>query len=954
MVTTEVLVIYRADGDAEIEVEAPQGEAVRSEDESNLPKARVVGTIRNKDREPVEGARIISRGTTADARTDSDGTFEIFLPVGLRQITVIHPNYATANQEIELQDVEGPGPEKSLDIRLESRAATLAELVVTVPRIEGGTVFVLKERQEASAVSDILGADQISKQGDSDAASALSRVTGVTIVDGKFVFIRGLGERYSFTLLDGSIVPSPEPARRVIPLDLFPAGIISSLVVQKTYAPNLPGEFGGGVVDIRTKDIPEDFTLSVSASVGARSTTTFTDGKPSYEGTDTDFLGFGIEGRQLPDVVADVEDLRLRTPLDPPGAGLNRAQFERVTEALGSEFVVNRQFVPPDFGVGVTVGGKKEFGDVRIGAMAAADYDNSWELRQPFTNRNYAIADNVIQLQDSFEATSLYNEITLSALGTFGVDITQNHELRYTLSVNRISENEATDAEGISIETGAPRRTIQFRWVEKMLVSNQWRGHHVLPALGGLEVDYRYSLSLAFRDEPNRLRLGRNIEPTSGRFTFDQDGNERFFSELDDQIHDVGVDLTYPIELFDDLVSKLIVGGNFADGSRTVDVRRFNYGIVNLNSPSVDESIFRGQVDPGTLFEPDFVEPNFFQLRDLTRNDDNYDANFTLLAGYIMGDIQFPAGFKLTTGVRVEQSDQEVLIVSRLGREVQDRGDLSTFDPLPSVLLTWEFIENMQIRLGYARTLNRPSIRELSPSPFIDIVTGRIFRGNLELERAIIDHYDLRWEWYPSPGESVSVALFAKTFQDPIEFEQRTGAGIVTFRPINAEGAQNLGIELEMRKNFEFLADWTGVGFFEPFYFAGNVAIVESSVTLPEATQLTSTDRPLQGQSPYVINTILGYENLESGTNLTLLFNVFGARIDSVGIQGIPDVYEQSFPRLDFVASQSLGRIQLSAKVKNILNPPVKLTLGDDPDGLIFQRFFRGIEGSLGISVDLD
>ncbi|MEO1233000.1 MAG: carboxypeptidase regulatory-like domain-containing protein, partial [Myxococcota bacterium] len=291
--SVEVLVTYSKRGGTNLlDIERPEGEGLSTT--TATATGRIEGTIINDKGRPVEDARIFVRGAPVDARSDEQGRFVLDgVPATNLDLTIIHPNYGTTNKN----DVEVKADETVIvGVEVEPSAGFSQEFVVTIPKLEGGAVFVLAERRESSSVADLLGADQIQKSGDSDAAAALQRVTGITLVGGRYVYVRGLGERYSTTLLDGSILPSPDPEQRVVPLDLFPASILGSIVVQKTYSPDLPGEFGGGTVNLRTRAVPEEFELKLGASLGYRTGTTF-DTASGYDGTSLDFLGFGLDGR---------------------------------------------------------------------------------------------------------------------------------------------------------------------------------------------------------------------------------------------------------------------------------------------------------------------------------------------------------------------------------------------------------------------------------------------------------------------------------------------------------------------------------------------------------------------------------------------------------------------------------------------------------------------------------
>jgi TonB-dependent receptor len=344
---------------------------------------------------------------------------------------------------------------------------------------------------------------------------------------------------------------------------------------------------------------------------------------------------------------------------------------------------------------------------------------------------------------------------------------------------------------------------------------------------------------------------------------------------------------------------------------------------------------------PEEIFVPGNINPGDFQFEEITRQTDNYLADQKVVGGYLMTDLPLGLGFRLVGGIRVEHSSQHVKTFELFNPDNEPVvSDLATTDLLPAAAVSWDFSEDMLVRLGAARTLSRPDFRELSPATFNDVTGGRQVYGNPELERAAINNLDLRWEWYLEAGESLSLGVFYKRFEQPIETIVVVSAQhSVTYE--NAEGADNLGIELEFRKGFGFLDKML-----QDFYLAGNATWVYSSIDLPEEGIQTSSSRPLQGQSPYVLNFQLGYDNVESGTSVVVLYNVFGKRIAEVGALGAPDVYEQPFHQLDLVIKQDLGGgFSMGFKAKNLVDPGVRFTQGDQTT----ETFRRGRSFSLGL-----
>ena len=941
---TEFLVVYKAADVPEVLLEAPQTSLASGEEEDAV-KGKVSGVVVSQEKkQPIEGARVFVRGSRVDARSDAEGKFTIELPVGIRELTIIHPNFAT-------QTV--PGIEVKADetvevtAELEDRAVRVAEFVVTAPRIEGGAVFVLQERKASSSVTDVLGADQISKAGDSDAASALARVTGVTVIDGRFVYVRGLGERYSNTLLNDSALPSPDPEKRVVPLDLFPAGIISALEVQKTYSPDVAGEFGGGLVKVRTRDIPDEFSLKIGFSGSYVDGSTFETAR-SYQGGQLDYLGFGTPERDFASRVGDALDGRILRA----DSGFSVDELERLGEELNFNFPLQNTQLIPDMGLSFEVGGSAELSDnVVWGVLAGVDWGQDWRAFEGERN-NYQVStnDSLEQRVDyDFERTK--REVTLTGVLTTGLDIGNDHELRYTGTVNRISEDETAFVFGFQTERDRDVEITRLRWQEQMLSTHQIRGKHDISD-NAVNLNWRYMFSLATREEPNRRQAQYNINPRNGQIPIDADNYQRFDSSLEDFTHDIGLNVGVPFKLFGDAETK-IQGGFAAElKDRTVSTRRFSFD----ESSSLTTTYIRNRPIE-SQFADDIVGDTFWLPEEVTLPSDNYDADQKIFAGYVMTDLGIPVGegIKILVGARFE--DWQLSVSTRDTNQAPGSGEVASekreFVILPSLTATYEFIEDMQVRLSVAQTVNRPNFREVTPAQFRDVTTAVVVEGNPDVDPAKIIHGDIRWEWYPAPGESVSVAAFVKSFTDPIEFTAQGGANLV-FRPENVDSAINYGGEFEFRKNFGFI--WDPL---EDLYIAGNLALIESRVSISEqqAMVLTERSRPLQGQSPYSVNAQIGYDNLDTDTSVSLLFNVFGRRIIQVGTQNLPDIYEEPVPRLDFVISQRLGRFKIGFKAKNLLDPNLDLTQterGDDNEVLIVERYQRGRQFSLGISVDLD
>ena len=932
---TELIVQYRSAGEPQIDIEAPttsQGETITTTVTAHL-KGLVVDAEKGQ---PVSGARVFVRGLKAETKSDQAGRFELALWAGPRHLAVLHADFETVTASITLK----PEPqENEITIRMEPRSAAMAEMVVTIPKLEGGTVFLLEERRDSTNVSDVLGAEQMAKSGDSDAAGALKRVTGITVVNGRFVYVRGLGERYSSTLLDGSTLPSPDPERRVVPLDLFPASTLGSILVQKTYSPDLQGEFGGGAVLLRTRDIPSTFEATFSLGTGFRTRSTFRSG-PSYSGSSTDFLGFDGGTRSLPqDVERSLESSRVQAKTV-TGSGFTPEELEALGESLDLDFGLKGRTVNPNLGVSADVGGPFELFGLKSGARFGMTYDNSWFLKR--RRRKTLVAD--LSVKSDQTLTELHNNVHLGGLANWVVELSESHRIRSTTFLGRISENVARQSEGLLGGENVVASN-RLRWVEQMLLTEQIQGQHGLLGSEGPQLHWRYMFSLADRSEPNLRDIFYIRDGQTLRLDTNDNKNQRFHSDLIDFNHDVGMDLAWPITLFYDVESTLKGGLALVMKSREVDTRRFTY-FGNLPSPSDRQSA-------DDIFNPDTIGPGADQLRldEITLDNDAYRADQLLWSAYLMADVGITSSLRVMAGARVERSSQQVeTFLPPLGIQETPNAEasLSTFDLLPAATASWGFYDDMLLRVAFSRTLARPNFRELSPAVFRDPAGTLEFQGNPDLKRTILTNGDIRWEWYPRKGESVSVAGFVKSFQDPVEI--RLSAGAVDREiPINVPSALNFGAEIEFRKELSELAEWLA-----DFYVSGNLTLVRSRVSLesldPELRGILSTlDRPLSGQSPFVINAQLGYDNVELGLSVAALYNVFGRRITALGARGLPDRYQQVAHRLDLVASQKLGRFKVSLKAQNLIDPALEQKQGD----VVVETFRQGRTFSASLGVDL-
>lgn len=922
--TTEVLVTLH-DGRASVTLEGPVAAPVATAIPSGPPGV-LVGKVTNPaSGAPLSGVRAFVRGSELSATTDEEGAFRLTMPQGKWDLSFVRPGYATESAAVE---VVADG-EVSVAVTLEKTGLQLSDLTITAPRIVGGTASVLDERRDASTVSDILGAEQMSKSGDSDAASALKRVTGLTVIGGKYVYVRGLGDRYSATLLNGSSLPSPEPEKRVVPLDIFPTSLVEQVIIQKTFSPDKPAEFGGGIVEVITRSVPEKPIFNIGISGAYASGGTFGKGLVGPQG-ETDWVGFGTDSRQLPPALAAAsEEEAIKAAGRFSDGGYTPEEIESFGEMIPNRWGLSTKELPPDFGATINAGGRLRFGDFSLGGLVGGVFANGWDIDDGVRSVFASGANGLVESKRT-TFTSTENTVRLGGALALGAEWKDIVKLTSTTLLNRTSvatglRYDADDPTGLN-----DTRSERSSWVEQQLVFEQVGAKIDLPFM---LVEGRFATALATRLEPDRREWTYNLTE-DGTYVLSQRGSwsDIQFLELDDSMIDGGLDLTFPLPWPREGTS-IKVGGLRATRARTSGTRRFGYQFNGTEGLDLGGKIEDLMVAENIGQESD-DDLGYLQLEENTINSDDYTAGQEIYSAYAMGDAVLTGRFRALGGLRFERSVQTVTTFEQFDTEKEPViADLGASDFLPAATLTYAIgpkknTDQMLVRAGYGRTLSRPEFRELTEVQYYDYRTGRTLYGNPELRRAIIENVDARWEWYPRDGESVSVGAFFKYFDQPIESVVAVSAvsgSVGTFA--NATSATNVGTEIDFRQSLDrfhpALAD---------FYFSGNVAIIASEVDLSGTDgNQTSEQRPLQGQSPWVVNAQISYENPDIRTSVSLLYNAFGPRIVDVGTSGIPDTYEMPVHRLDAVWTQGLGKhFQTRVKLANVLDWPSVQMIGDN------------------------
>ncbi len=891
------------------------------------------------DGKPLAGVHIFISGTTKELLTDAQGRYRIELPHGEYAISLLHPRYATQTTgQLEL----GAGVRTEKNFQLSPAGVELEEFVVLQPHIEGSLAAVLDERKNAASVSDILGAEQIAASGDSDAAGALKRVTGLTLVDGRFIYVRGMGERYSSTLLNGAVIPGPDPTRRVIPLDLFPTAIIQSLSVQKSFSANMPGEFGGGTVDLRTRGVPDQDFYYLSLKTGFNTLTTGESGAFALAGA-RDWTGFDNSHRAMPGEVADaLADTRLQEATRFNPVGFSPEEIQQLGRQLNPDWGLQNRTLPPDLGLGLALGKHWESGHwasgFRLGAGYSQQWDHSDEIRREYAaslDDNEAIQ---LTLRKDNRVQDNQRSIREHAFVAAGANSELGWAMNYTGLYLRQTTDEARITQGNNRSLGSEseiRRTFLL-WEEEDLLAHQLTSTLPLVALqpGHEErfprLEWQYTRARARRLAPGEREYRYDDIDGTGEFglsTFG-DSNALRFSTLRDDTEDAQATLRLPFALGPLDQGELSFGLRYTRRTRDAAIRRFKY---LLGRQGLRELDLNQELD--NLLTDDTIAPGYFTLSENTQTSDAYTASQRIQTRFAELDFRLWKHWRATLGLRIENNFQRVTNQPRFIDNAQAvEARLNTRDRLPAAALTWSLRDNMQLRASYGKTLARPDFRELSDTPFRDPVTDVDTIGNPNLQPTSIRNLDLRWEWYPTGFSNLSLAWFSKRFDQPIETILLPGENLL-LTLANADSADNRGVELEGRTGLEPLKRWAPAawhGLLEKTTLSVNVALIDSQIHLAAGTAQAQTNqsRPLQGQSPWTANVQLLYDDEAAHRHFSLVYNSYGERITSVGVAGKPDIYEQPFHQLDFIWRQQWGDWLLKMKLGNLLDPAVDTLQG--------------------------
>ena len=907
------------DSSKDVFVEILGGEAIAETSSSDAAGGVIKGQlISNETGGPVSGARVSAAGTELGVITDDDGNFSLELPRGNYTLTVAHPSY----QRAELNVNSMPGVPVDLNVEVGMSGNGVIEEVVAVGTYVADSAT--SQERDASAVLDSIGGEQMSRFGDSNAASALKRVAGVTIADGKYVVARGLNERHTSILLNGASLPSPDPSRRVVPLDLFPSSVIDGIDVQKTATPDVYADSTGSTVSLSTKKFPLEFEGKLSLSLGYNDSATFTEQEFMQE-EGGDFFGFGADGDRA--LNQDAKEFSSESLLFNPELGKN------LVAELPDNLNTEERNVLPDISAELSMGDTfYDNGNTAYGYQASVKFSNEWQVQERESDTNLLGEDGELNVDDSYDETRTTNDVNLGFGLSLGM-LSGIHEVTSNTLLLRQTHSETSVKRGTGGDQDREGILYNMDWLERQLFMQQFTGEHYFDRFLKTTAQWQISFSEAELDNPDRRRYTYEIP------AFDEGLDDyylywsevkREYNTLSDSITDYSV--SFDSSLFESSTNYLTADYGFSAFTREREADGTTLG-YDANSGLAGDYINNFDIDQ---IVTETIAADELSLLNQTAGSADYNASWDMTA--LFGGIEYERleVFRVNAGLRSESSD---ISVQTYESSAQDQSnpiyaEISDSNVYPSAGLTVFLGESVQLRGAWYQTINRPDFRELANAQYVDPDTGDNIRGYPLLESAEITNIDVRAEWYMSENESISLAYFTKNFDKPIEKTLLTGGSVFSYR--NGDTGTINGVEIDFRSEFD-LSSYL-------MFVSGNLSLIDSEV------DIAFRSRAMQGQPDSLANVQIGLDDYDSQQKFTLVYNYHGELLYSAtqANSNSPDIMED--PRGELSANYSTEIVpDLTFKValKNITDEPVSLT----QKGENYRSYRKGREVSAGISL---
>ncbi|QNK77188.1 TonB-dependent receptor [Winogradskyella sp. PAMC22761] len=866
-------------------------------------------------------ANVIVQNSSTGTTTDFDGEYKLTLDAGTYTLVYSFVGYETkAISEVVIT----ANNVTEVNVTLNPSSAALSEVVITTSVRRNTEESVLNLQRNSAVLLDGLSIESIKKSGASNIASAIKSVPGVSVQDGKFVYVRGLGDRYTKSILNGMDIPGLDPDKNTVQMDIFPTNILENIIVKKSGSADLPADFTGGVVDIITKDFPSKKAISFSLSTSYNPDMTFNSNYVTYKGSGTDFLGFDNGDRDLP--------ITPTTSIPNP-ASSNNSSLESITRSFNSTLATEQKSSLPNFSLGFNYGNQFDIGDNRLGLIASINYKNDTKFYEGFENGVYQKNEDRSVNELRFDRRQIgdlgENNVLLS--GLVGLSYKTDNS-KYNFNVLHIQSGESraalfTQNTEISNDIDVDKDNLEY--TQRSLTNFLIGGQHSL-AENDFIIDWKVSPSIS-RVYDKDVRLTTFIINNDGSTSISSDAGfpQRLWRDLEEVNATAKVDFTKKYNLFNNQAA-LKFGALASYKQRNYDIYKYEVAFRSVNTSGFDGDP-NAILDPSNIWTPETNSGSY--IRGNFEPANSYESTQNTAAVYVSNEFKITDKLKSIIGVRAEYFTTLFTGQNNSGTEIYDNEQtIEEFDLFPSANFIYEANEKSNIRLSYFRSVARPSFKESSVVQISDLLTGITFLGNIDLQPSYINNFDARYEFFGEKAQMFAISGFYKRFKDPIELVAYSFVAPNQFTPRNSPEAQVLGLEFEGRKNFSFISESLS-----DLSLNVNVSIIDSKIEMAkgegqeyESRQQFARDgetiddtRELQGQSPFLVNVGLNYNNTDSGFETGIFYNVQGKTLEVVGFGQNPDVYTQSFNSLNFNLSKSFGkdnRSKLSLKVDNILN----------------------------------
>jgi hypothetical protein len=881
----------------------------------------IKGFVKDGDGLPLPGVMVVATSPVLGADgvpawADETGAFRIeSLPPGTYTVEATLDGFQSARTELTLV------PGQTVTFEFKMAFAVLEETIeVRAEAIASSEVELLDQRRQASVVSDSISNEEIARAPDADAAGVVERMTGVSVMSDKYVFVRGLGERYSSTTLNGSTIPTTEPEKRVVPLDLFPAKLLESINVVKTYTPDKSGEFGGGSVEMATLDFPTEASLKVT--LGAASDPVVTgEGFGRYAGG----LGwFGGGGQPMPSAVP-VGRIEKESIVNP--SGYSPQELEAIGDSFQPVWVADAPTSAPYNG-NFSVAYGNTFG--RFGVVLSATSMHGYDLTDEVQKYYGLDAGNTLVIRNDYELATDAESARSGLVGNFSLNLGEGQRITLNSLFTRDALGETRQMDGYNSNAGQIFRDYRLRHQQEEVAATRLLGEHSIDGIGLTSlIEWNGTFSTASNQSDLRQSLYYERDPGVYALQGSSESGKMEYYDLDDEMVGGGASWTTFFSMTASSYGSVKGGLAYSNRTRDFIARRFRFVTDDPNQ-------FDLTLLPDQLFTQENIRPGGFEVLEQTSVNDAYDAEHTIGAAFVMADASV-GKWRFIGGVRYEDSQQRVDTYDPFAPGAPTSSVNDDTDALPALNVVYQVTARSNLRFGASRTLNRPEFRELTPFQFTEVTGGRSTAGNPDLKRATIDSLDMRWEAFPEAGEVVALSAFYKLITDPIERIIQPTTELRTSYT-NAEEATLWGGELELRRSLAVLSPALR-------YWSANLnyTYTSSDVTIGDVdlSVITNSERPLEGQAEHIGNASVQFHHPAWGTMVRLLYTYSGERITDVGAYGLPDIYEQSFTGLDLLWSQQLRflkGLELKLGASNLLDESRLYTQG----GLVQREYKPG------------